>query len=285
MVENGQVVGGIGASLQGMDLPAFVEAANIADANAWTVAAWPATSEAAAVALDDLLEAGGPERSRVAGKSSCASGGAQRPCIVTITRRDTAGAIELDTGASRFNRLNTITPVIMSEAHKWEHAPMNPVSFAPLVAEDGGKRSDQIKYRFVPKVKQGAELAAYDILDAREPFAGTIPLLPHLRRLKPGDCFDIDEPGFMLDGVKMLVLGRAYEPKAGEVRIAFRSETDSKHPLALGKTTTMPAYPGLTAPDPTEVSPPQPGDWTIIPRPPAPGGGQPPVIDLSGIVS
>ncbi len=285
MVENGQVVGGIGASLQGVDLPAFVEAANIADANAWTVAAWPDTSEDASVVLDELLEAGGAKRSRVAGKISCVSRGAPRPSIVTITRRDTAGAIELDTGASRFNRLNTITPVIMSEAHKWEHAPMNPVSFAPLVAEDGGKRSDQIKYRFVPKVKQGAELAAYDILDAREPFAGTIPLLPHLRRLKPGDCFDIDEPGFMLHGVKMLVLGRSYDPKAGEVRIAFRSETDSKHPLALGKTTTMPAYPGLTAPDPTEVSPPQPGDWTIIPRPPAPGGGQLPVIDLSGIVS
>ena len=284
MIENGQVVGGIGASLQGVDLPAFVEAANIADANAWTVAAWPDTSEDASVVLDELLEAGGAKRSRVAGKISCVSRGAPRPSIVTITRRDTAGAIELDTGASRFNRLNTITPVIMSEAHKWQHAPMNPVSFAPLVAEDGGKRSDQIKYRFVPKVKQGAELAAYDILDAREPFAGTIPLLPHLRRLKPGDCFDIDEPGFMLDGVKMLVLGRAYDPKAGEVRIAFRSETDSKHPLALGKTTTMPAYPGLTAPDPTEVSPPQPGDWTIIPRPPAPGG-QLPVIDLSGIVS
>ncbi|RIJ65197.1 hypothetical protein D1604_12830 [Brevundimonas sp. LPMIX5] len=285
MVENGQVVGGIGASLQGVDLPAFVEAANIADANAWTVAAWPDTSEDASVVLDELLEAGGAKRSRVAGKISCVSRGAPRPSIVTITRRDTAGAIELDTGASRFNRLNTITPVIMSEAHKWKHAPMDPVSFAPLVTEDGGKRSDQIKYRFVSKVKQGAELAAYDILDAREPFSGTIPLLPHLRRLKLGDCFDIDEPGFMLDGVKMLVLGRSYDARVGEVRIAFRSETDSKHPLALGKTTTMPEYPGLTVPDPTEVTGPLPGDWTIVPRPPGESGVQVPIIDIVGEVS
>ncbi len=285
MIENGQVVGGIGASLQGVDLPAFVEAANIADANAWTVAAWPDTSEDASVVLDELLEAGGAKRSRVAGKISCVSRGAPRPSIVTITRRDTAGAIELDTGASRFNRLNTITPVIMSEAHKWKHAPMNPVAFAPLVAEDGGKRSDQIKYRFVSKVKQGAELAAYDILDAREPFSGTIPLLPHLRRLKPGDCFDIDEPGFMLDGVKMLVLSRSYDARVGEVRIAFRSETDSKHPLALGKTTTMPEYPGLTVPDPTKVTGPLPGDWTIVPRPPGESGVQVPIIDIIGGVS
>ncbi len=285
MIENGQVVGGIGASLQGVDLPAFVEAANIADANAWTVSAWPDTSEDASVVLDELLEAGGAKRARVAGRISCVSRGAPRPSIVTITRRDTAGAIELDTGASRFNRLNTITPVIMSEAHKWTHAPMDPVSFAPLVAEDGGKRSDQIKYRFVSKVKQGAELAAYDILDAREPFAGTIPLLPHLRRLKPGDCFDIDEPGFMLDGVKMLVLSRSYDARAGEVRIAFRSETDSKHPLALGKTTTMPDYPGLTVPDPTEVTGPLPGDWTIVPRPPGGSGVQVPIIDIIGEVS
>ena len=285
MIENGQVVGGIGASLQGVDLPALIEAANIADANAWTVAAWPDTSEDASVVLDELLEAGGAKRARVAGKISCVSRGAPRPSIVTITRRDTAGAIELDTGASRFNRLNTITPVIMSEAHKWKHAPMDPVSFAALVTEDGGKRSDQIKYRFVSKVKQGAELAAYDILDAREPFSGTIPLLPHLRRLKPGDCFDIDEPGFMLDGVKMLVLSRSYDARAGEVRIAFRSETDSKHPLALGKTTTMPEYPGLTVPDPTEVTGPLPGDWTIVPRPPGGGGVQVPIIDIIGEVS
>lgn len=285
MRENGQVVGGIGASPSGIDFGAFVECANIAEANGWEVSAWPDTSQDASVVLDQFLQAGGAVRARHAGKISCVSRGAARPSIVTITRSDTAGAIELDTGASAFNRLNTITPRIMSEARGWKLWPADPVTFAAFRAEDGGKRGDKVDYPFVPKVQQGAQLAAYDILDAREPFAGTIPLKPHLRRLKRGDCFDIDEPGFLLDGVKCIVLGRSYDPSKGEVRIAFRSETDSKHDLALGKTTTMPEYPVLTPSDPTHVTPPLPGDWTITPRPPAPGGGQLPGFDLGGIVS
>lgn len=285
MVENGQVVGGIGASINGIDVPAFVEAANIADANEWIVSAWPDTSEDVSSVLKQFLQAGGASYARHAGKISCVSRGAARASIVTITARDTTGPLELDTGSSSFNRLNTITPEIMSAAHGWKHVPADPVTFAALVAEDGGKKSDSIQYRFVPKVKQGAQLAAYDILDAREPFSGTIPLKPHLRRLKRGDCFTISEPGFLLDGVKCMVLTRTYDAQKGEVRIAFRSETDSKHDLALGKTTAMPVYPELTPADPTLVSPPLPEDWVIVPRPPAPDGTQVPGFDLTGIVS
>lgn len=284
MVENGQVVGGIGASIHGIDVPAFVEAANVADANDWKVTAWPDTSEDASQVLRQFLQAGGASYARHAGKISCVTRGAARPSIVTITARDTCGPLELDTGSSSFNRLNTITPEFMSAAHGWQHVPTDPVTFASLRAEDGGKKADRIRYRFAPSAKQAGQLAAYDILDAREPFSGTIPLKPHLRRLKRGDCFTLSEPGFLLDGVKFIVLGRTYDAQKGEVRIAFRSETDGKHDLALGKTATMPEYPGLTPADPTLVSPPDPNDWVITPRPPRPGGTLIPGFDLSGAV-
>ncbi|WP_312126353.1 hypothetical protein, partial [Brevundimonas sp.] len=285
MVENGKVVGGIGASPQGIDIPAFVEAANVADANAWTVTAWPDTSEDVSEVLKQFLQAGGASYARHAGKISCVSRGAAKPSIVTVTGRDTCGPIELDTGSSLFNRINTITPSFMSEAHGWKHVPADPVTFESLRTEDGGKRGDQITYRFVGKAQQAAQLAAYDILDAREPFSGTVPFKPHLRRLKRGDCFVLSEPGFLLDGVKCMVLGRTYNAQTGEVRVAFRSETDGKHPLALGKSTTMPDYPVLAPADPTLVSPPLPNDWTIEPRPPGEGGVQVPIIDIIGEVS
>lgn len=284
MVENGQVVGGIGASIHGIDVPAFVEAANVADANEWKVTAWPDTSEDASQVLRQFLQAGGASYARHAGKISCVTRGAARPSIVTITARDTCGPLELDTGSSSFNRLNTITPEFMSAAHGWQHVPTDPVTYASLRAEDGGKKADRIRYRFAPSAKQAGQLAAYDILDAREPFSGTIPLKPHLRRLKRGDCFTLSEPGFLLDGVKFIVLGRTYDAQKGEVRLAFRSETDGKHDLALGKTATMPEYPGLTPADPTVVSPPNPDDWVITPRPPGPGGTLVPGFDLSGVV-
>lgn len=285
LVENGQVVGGIGASLDGIDVPAFIEVANIADANNWKLAAWPDTSEDVSAVLDQLLQAAGAVRARHAGKISCVSRGAPRASVATITARDTAGDIELDTAPSLFNRLNTITPRFMSEAAGWVLTPANPVSFAQYVTDDGGKHSDQIDYRFVSDLKQAAELAAYDILDAREPFSGTIPLKPHMRHLKRGDTFLVSEPGFLMDGVKCIVLSRSYDPKTAQVRIGFRSETDSKHALALGKTTTLPEFPVLTPTDPTEVSRPLPGDWTITPRPPSQGGAQQPGFDLTGFVS
>lgn len=285
LVENGQVVGGIGASIDGIDVPAFVEVANIADANGWTLSAWPDTSEDASAVLDQLLQAAGAVRARHAGKISCVSRGAPRASVATITARDTAGDIELDTAPSLFNRLNTITPRFMSEAAGWVMTPANPVSFPQYVTDDGGKHGDQIDYRFVSSLKQAAELAAYDILDAREPFSGTIPLKAHMRHLKRGDTFDIDEPGFLMDGVKCIVLSRSYDPKTAQVRLGFRSETDSKHPLALGKTTTLPAFPVLTPTDPTFVTPPLPGDWVITPRPPSGDGTQQPGFDLTGLVS
>lgn len=285
LIENGQVVGGIGASIDGIDVPAFVEVANIADANGWTLSAWPDTSEDASAVLDQLLQAAGAVRARHAGKISCVSRGAPRASVATITARDTAGDIELDTAPSLFNRLNTITPRFMSEAAGWVMTPANPVSFPQYVTDDGGKHGDQIDYRFVSSLKQAAELAAYDILDAREPFSGTIPLKAHMRHLKRGDTFDIDEPGFLMDGVKCIVLSRSYDPKTAQVRLGFRSETDSKHPLALGKTTTLPAFPVLTPTDPTFVSPPLPSDWLIVPRPPSGDGTQQPGFDLTGLVS
>ncbi|GLK49484.1 hypothetical protein GCM10017620_24570 [Brevundimonas intermedia] len=285
MVENGQVVGGVGASIDGIDVPAFVEAANISEANGWKVAAWPDTSEDASSVLDQFLQAGGAVRARHAGKISCVSRGAPRASVVTVTGRDMAGSIELNTAPSLFDQLNTITPRFMSEAGGWKLTPADPVSFAAYVTDDGGKHSDQIDYRFCPLLKQAAELAAYDILDAREPFSGSVPLKPHMRLLKRGDCFVIDEPGVLLDGVKCIVLSRSYDPKTAQVRIGFRSETDSKHALALGKTTTLPDFPTLTPTDPTFVSPPEAGDWTITPRPPSTGGGQLPGFDLSGVVS
>lgn len=284
MIENGKVVGGIGASLAGIDVPAFVEAANIADANDWKLTAWPDTSEDVFQVLKQMLQAAGAVYARHAGKISCVSRGAARPSIVTITGRDTAGPLELDTGSSAFNRRNTITPSFMSAAHGWKIVPADPVTFQGLRDEDGRQKGDATTYRFACTAKQAGQLAAYDILDSREPFSGTIPLKPHLRRLKRGDCFDISEPGFLLDGVKCIVLTRTYDAKNGEVRIAFRSETDGKHDLALGKTATLPAYPVLTPADPNFVSPPNPEDWVIEVRPPSTGGVQVPGFDLSGAV-
>lgn len=277
-------VGGIGAKLSGIDVPAFVAAANIADANNWTVSAYPNTDDDKHQVLEAFLQAGGAIYSQRAGKISCIQRAAPRTSIVTISAADTAGPLEIDTAASRIERINTIRPRFWSPAHRWQMTAMDEVTAASYQTEDGGKRTRGIDYPFVSNAKQAGQLAALQIANTREGIAGVIPLKPHLQRIRPGDAFTITEAGFVLNGLKCLCLNTDYEPATGVVRVSFVSETDAKYPFALGQDPTPPEPQVLTPVDPGYVTPPQIGDWTIVPRPPAPGG-QLPGFDLGGIVS
>jgi len=278
-------VGGIGAKLSGIDVPAFVSAANVADANGWTVAAHPNTDDDKSQVLDAFLQAGGAIYAQRAGKISCIQRAAPRTSIVTISARDTAGPLEIDTAASRIDRINTIRPRFWSEAHRWQLTAIDEVTAASYRMEDGAIRTRGIDFPYVTSAVQAAQLAALQIANTREGIIGVVPLKPHLQRIKPGDAFTITEAGFVLNGLKCLCLNTDYDPATGIVRVSFVSETDGKYPFAMGQDPTPPAPPVLTPVDPTFVSPPEAGDWTITPRPPAAGGGQLPGFDLGGVVS
>ena len=277
-------VGGIGAKLSGIDVPAFVAASNIAKANGWTVSAYPNTDDDKHQVLEAFLQAGGAIYSQRAGKISCISRAAPRTSIVTISAADTAGPLEIDTAASRIDRINTIRPRFWSPAHRWQMTAMEEVTAASYQTEDGGKRTRGIDYPFVSDAKQAGQLAALQIANTREGIAGVIPLKPHLQRIRPGDAFTITEAGFVLNGLKCLCLNTDYDPATGVVRVSFVSETDGKYPFALGQNPNPPTPQVLEPVDPRHVSPPGSGDWTITPRPPS-GGAQLPGFDLSGFVS
>ncbi|MDB5421147.1 MAG: hypothetical protein JWR59_1094, partial [Brevundimonas sp.] len=279
-------VGGIGAKLSGIDVPAFVSAANVADANSWTVAAYPTTDDDKAQVLDAFLQAGGATYAQRAGKISCIQRAAPRTSIVTISGRDTAGPLEIDTAASRIDRINTIRPRYWSEAHRWQLTALPEVTATAYQTQDGGKRTRGIDYPYVTNPVQAAQLAALQIANTREGIAGVIPLKPHLQRIRPGDAFTITEEDFVLNGVKCLCLNTDYDPATGIVRVSFVSETDAKYPFAMGLTPDVPVPPVLTPVDSRYVGGPLPEDWTIVVTPPAPGGGgYVPGFDLTGTVS
>lgn len=260
--ENGELVGGIGSSIGGIDVAAFVECANIADANGWTVSAHFTTKDDNHQVLLGFLQAGGATYANNAGLISCVSRAAAKTSIVTITAADTAGPIAIDTAASRLTRINTILPKCVLETHQWEMTPLDAVVVSAYVTEDGGARERGIEYPFVSDPVQASQLAAYDVVDSREGITGRVPLKPHMRQLKGGDAFTITEPGFVLDGQKCLVIDRAFDPATSVVTITFRSETDAKHPFALGLNPTLPAAPTLTPVDPVNFPAPDAGDWS-----------------------
>jgi hypothetical protein len=278
-------VGGIGAKPSGIDFPAFVAAANVSDANVWTVAAYPNTDDDKSQVLDGFLQAGGCIYAQRAGKISCIQRAAPRASVVTISAADTAGPLEIDTAASRIDRINTLRPRFWSEAHRWQMTALDgEITAQAYRDEDGAARTRGLDFPFVSNARQCGQLAALQIANTREGIAGVIPLKPHMQRVRPGDAFTITEPGFVLNGAKCLCLNTDYDPATGVVRVSFVSETDAKYPFAMGQNPTPPAPQVLTPVDPGFVSPPEAGDWTIIVRPPSPGGGQLPGFDLGGIV-
>lgn len=279
-------VGGIGTRWENIDVAAFTEAANIADTHGWTCAAWPSTDDDKAQVLDAFLQAGGAYYIERAGKASCIHRAAPRVSVATITAADTAGPIELDTSASYLDRKNTGVATYLSEADGWKMTALPEVSSSQWVTEDGGrKRSVPVTYSYVDKAKQAAELMCLGLAHTREGISGRIPLKSYMQGIGPGSAFTITEPEFVLDGLKCLCLETSYDANTGVHTVTFVSETDAKYPYAFGQTPNPPPPPALTPVDPTHVSPPLPGDWTITPRPPAPGGGQLPGFDLGGIVS
>ena len=250
------LVGGIGSSLDGIDVPAFVNAANIADANGWEIGAYPTTKDDKFAVLSNMLNSAGALPSRMAGKISCVAYGEAQASVVTITSDDTAGPVEVSLGQSRLERINTILPRHWSPNHRWEMVQLGPITVSGSVAADGGKRTRGIDYPYVTNANQAAQLAYYDVADAREQIGGTVTLKPHLRRIAPGDCFTFAEPGFLLDGIKVKCLRRSYDPMSGTVRVTFRQETDAKHTAALTQVGVAPPSASSDTPPGPYVEPP-----------------------------
>lgn len=276
-------VGGIGAKLSGIDVPAFVAAANVADANGWTCAAYPTTDDDKHQVLTGFLQAGGAIYAQRAGKISCIQRAAPRTSIVTVSAYDTAGPLEIDTAASRIDRINTLRPRFWSEPHRWQMTALDQeVTAQAYRDEDGGVRPAGIDYPYVTNARQVGQLAALQIANTREGIAGVIPLKPHLQRIRPGDAFTITEAGFVLNGLKCLCLNTDYDPATGVVRVSFVSETDAKYPFALGQNPTPPTPQVLTPVDPRFVSPPEEGDWTLAAETLVENGSSIPIIAFTG---
>lgn len=283
-VDRTKRVAGVGAPDEAIDIAAFVEGANVADANDWTIAGEWTTADDKWQVLAAMLQAGGGVPLNRGAQISCMVE-APRTSLLTLTGADIVGPVSLNVMASRRDRPNTIVPRVRLEAQKFEEVALGAVTASTYLAEDGGEpRTREVPYRYVGQAKQGAELAAYGLANARETLKASIPCKPHLLGLRAGDAFTVDEPELGLNGQKFVVVRRAFDPSSAVVTLDVRSETDGKHAFALGQTANPPETPSLTAVDPIPEAP-DPDDWTVVVRPPSPGGGQQPGVVVTGTVT
>ena len=280
---NGVLVGGIGSSVDGIDVDAFIAAANIADTNGWTVSA-VAYSDAPSgddkyQVLEALLQAGGAVPARKQGKISCVSRANAPSSVVTISAADTAGPFEYVPSSRRDRRINTVIPRCVQEDHNWELVDLEPVTDSTYSTEDGATRSRGVTYAYVSDADQAAQLAAYDVANSREWEPFTIPLKPYLRDLDPGDAFTITDSDLGISGQKFLVLARSYDPATDRVEVTCTTETNAKHAWALGLTGTAPASPTLGYSDPLTIPTPSGSNWSL-----AAGTGETPSVVVTGAV-
>ncbi|WP_200913202.1 phage tail protein [Sphingomonas sp. Leaf10] len=236
---------GVGIPIDGIRVADFVALANVCDANGWTVDGVISEPGDRDANLKRILQAGGAERCWVGGLLGLKLS-APRVALDTITEADLANdEVEAGTMQGWEQRVNTLTPKYRSPDHKWEMVPSTPVTIAAYVEEDGEEKGDEREYVLVDNADQAAQLAAYELLDARELGEIVLTCKPRLRRYGPGDLLIVDLPDDGLTEQPCVVLRRTFDPVSMTVELILRGETPSKHAFALGRTGTAPPTPAL----------------------------------------
>ena len=237
---------GMGAPAPSIDTAAFVDGANVADANGWTCGGVLFSGDPKWDRLKAILQAGMGEPLALGAKISCLVN-APKVSLATITDADLRGAASCAATQPRRDRINTITPKYRLEANNWELLAGAPIGVAAYVAADRGKRSKVQECPFIQSTAQAATAVRYDIENAREFGPVTLPLGLAWMGYKPGDCVTVTVGEIGLTAQPVLLLTRSLEPVSGLVTLVGRSETNAKHAFALGQTAVAPPTPAITA--------------------------------------
>jgi hypothetical protein len=242
---------GCGIAQASIDFPAFVELANVCDANGWTIGG--AVYEGPGISkwdnLKRILAAGGAEPIWVGGTLTLKLS-APKVSLDTITADDLAdGEIEYRAMPAWKDRFNSIVPRYRSEDHKWEYVQAEAVTNATYATEDGETKTDEIQFDLVQDVDQATELAAYALVNRREAGPIRLNVKPRLIGYRPGEALTIDIPEAGLVEQLAVIVGRSVDPATGSVQLTLETETATKHAYALGVTGVAPPSATVVAPE------------------------------------
>jgi len=279
--ENGVRTIGVGMPIDAIEVSAFVEAANIADANSWALGGVVYSTDDKWNVLKQMTQAGGGEPIRQ-GAMLSAFVNAPRVSLATITADDLAdGDIKITAMQARRDRVNGEIPRYRSEAHDWEIVPGDVVRVATYRTEDGEDRTREVEYPLVQSVTQASQMAAYNVANAREFGPILLPLKPKWISYRTGDCVTVNIPDANLNNQSCVILRREIDPGSGIVMLTLRSETTAKHAFALGLTGTAPPTPALSSRNEVPAAP-SSAAWALTPATLAAGGWVMPALSLAG---
>lgn len=282
--QNGVKVHGIGARWGEVDVAAFVAGANVADANGWKVGGVVSSTDDKFAVLSTILQAGGglPVQR---GAQISVSVNAPKASTFILTTSDIIGDVEIMNSNSWRDRANSIVPTYREESQNWELYSGEELSVAQWIADDGGeKKSVEIELPLVQQAAQAHQLAAYDLCNSREFLTFNVAAKVRALNVRVGDAITFDAPELAVNGQKCLVVSREFNPADLTVHLSLKSETDSKHPYALGQSQVPPLSPALSGYDPSNPGAPDATAWSISDTVIAKAGVTIPAIVVAGEV-
>jgi hypothetical protein len=283
--ENGFRVMGIGANINLIDIPAFINGANVADENGWVCGGSVVSTDDKVSVLNAILQAGGGQMISKGARISCCYN-APKVSIDTITSEDVVGQIVMRNTTAFRDRKNSIVPMYREEASFWNQVAGEMVTSETYRLQDSNElRVLEVQYTMVQNAIQCAQLAGYDLANLREGLNFSMTCHPRLLNRHPGDCVTIDIPDISDEPLTCVIIGREFDPSKYVVNLTLRSETPGKNEFALGQSPEAPNPIALPIYDPSNPDVPQPGSWGVVATSIADGNGVTvPAISIAGAV-
>ena len=226
------------------------ELANLCDANVWKVGGliYEAPGSSKWDNLKRILQAAAAEPVWSGGKLGVKISAPRTP-VVTIGLPDLAdGEQSVQAMKTWRDKVNTVVPRVRLEAHRWEYTQLDEVTSSTYLTEDGEPKSTEVQFDLCQQADQGAELAAYTLVNGREFGPILLSLKPYFMIYKVGEAVTVNLPELGMTNQTAIIVGRQIDPQTGSVQLNLESETAAKHAFALGRTGVAPPTPTLIPP-------------------------------------
>ena len=280
----GVKLAGIGWSDSQIDLVALSYWANICDANGWKISAVidcdPSNKSEVMAAI---CQGGGATPVYRGGKFSVFYA-APRVSVATITEDDFCAKPKFQSNVPFTYRPNRIFPRFISESSNWTITDGSLVTSSSYLSADGGsEKTDTMEFPYAGGGNAHVgQLAAYSLANAREPFRETLFLKPQARyKFSVTDCIIINAPTYGYNNYKCIVTKRDFADDFTS-QVEAVTETDTKHPFALGQTTTPPDFAGQFKLNGDYCPAPAAGSWSVVATQLTQGGTSIPCLKISG---
>src|SRR3546814_2848101 len=126
-------------------------AANIADANGWTMGGVEWSTDSKWDIFKRILQAGGCVPTQTGGLIGCMVN-TPRVSVATITGAHLLDNLSYAANKSRRDRFNTVIPRFRDEDSDWQIVSGAPISVPDYVTADGGRRTKEITYQLVTRL-------------------------------------------------------------------------------------------------------------------------------------